>query len=86
MKIEFGKCNFNEFGNFKTVWIDINTEKGRGLICVDELNECPEDATFNRELSFVLDIPRLLKMAYEAGKDGEEIAIDNIEKRGRNKK
>jgi hypothetical protein len=35
----------------------------------------PEDATLNRDLSFVYDIENMLREAYEAGKDGEEFHI-----------
>lgn len=40
---------------------------------------CPEDATFNRDLSFVYSIPALMKMAYEAGKNGEEFSVESKE-------
>jgi hypothetical protein len=39
------------------------------------LNECPEDATLQRDLSFVFRIPNLMEQAYEAGKRGEELDI-----------
>ena len=35
----------------------------------------PEDNYLNRDLSFVYDIVDLIKEAYEAGKNGEELEI-----------
>ncbi len=40
-----------------------------------ELTECPEDATFGRDLSSALDLDNLIKLAYTAGKLGEEFEI-----------
>jgi hypothetical protein len=36
-------------------------------------SECPEDATLERDLSFVYDIADLLREAYEAGKAGRPL-------------
>ena len=41
------------------------------------LCECPEDATLERDLGFVYDIPELMKRAYEAGKRGEDFSVIN---------
>lgn len=39
----------------------------------------PEDASICRDLSFVYDISSLMKIAYDAGKRGEEFNVDRIE-------
>lgn len=45
----------------------------------DSLSETPEDATLDRDLSFVYDIPDLMEMAYTAGRNGEEFEIQHID-------
>lgn len=45
---------------------------------INELCECPEDATFGRELSDCNNIPDLLRRAYEAGKNGDYFEIEYI--------
>lgn len=52
---------------------------GKEEISVYPLNECPEDAFLERDLGFAYDIPELMRKAYEAGKDGEEFVIEEIE-------
>jgi hypothetical protein len=39
----------------------------------------PEDATVGRDLNFVWSISNLMKLAYEAGKAGEEFEIKEVE-------
>ena len=51
----------------------INTELGFNIGC---LSECPEDAYLERDLSFVYDIPDMIKAAYEAGKKGEPLDFE----------
>lgn len=39
----------------------------------------PEDSNLGRSFSDVYKIPDLMRMAYEAGKNGEELLIDSVE-------
>lgn len=39
----------------------------------------PEDSNLNRDFNDCYKIPELMKMAYEAGKAGEEFIVENIE-------
>ena len=39
----------------------------------------PEDANLSRDLSFVFGISNMLKIAYLAGKNGEEFILDDVE-------
>lgn len=39
----------------------------------------PEDMYLFRDLSDALDVPELMKMAYEAGKAGEDFEIEAVE-------
>lgn len=39
----------------------------------------PEDNSLGRDLNFVFSIPGWLKMAYEAGKNGEDFSIIDSE-------
>lgn len=52
---------------------------GKPVISVGPLWECPEDATLERDLNFVYQIPDLLKRAYEAGKSGEPFLVDYVQ-------
>jgi hypothetical protein len=45
---------------------------------VRDFSECPEDANTGRDLSFVYGIPKLLKKAYEAGKNGDSFDMEEI--------
>lgn len=42
---------------------------------ISDLSECPEDAHIGRDLVDGNDIISYIKMAYEAGKNGEELEI-----------
>jgi hypothetical protein len=56
-------------------------------ICVDgkivaslgNMAECPEDANLMRDFSFIYNLPKFLKAAYDAGKNGESFEIKEIE-------
>lgn len=48
---------------------------GRGGFWIGCLSECPEDAMLERDLNFVYSIENWIKQAYEAGKNGESLAI-----------
>lgn len=39
----------------------------------------PEDSNLSRNFSAIYHIPSLLKMAFEAGKNGETFEIENVE-------
>lgn len=50
-----------------------------GFDISDNLSECPEDVMLCRDLSFALDVVDLMKLAWEAGKRGEPLKIEDIE-------
>jgi len=43
--------------------------------------ECPEDFTFNRDVSDAYEIVGLMQMAYEAGKNGEPFEYEFVNER-----
>lgn len=57
--------------------LDIEID-GKGVFSMYELCECPEDATFARDLADCNCIPSLLQKAYNAGKAGEEFSIEYL--------
>lgn len=63
------------FNRQSSLVIKIDNKQVFGM---NELCECPEDATFGRELSDCNNIPELLKRAYEAGKSGDSFVIEYI--------
>ncbi|WNF07450.1 hypothetical protein [Brevibacillus borstelensis] len=56
--------------------IEVN---GKTEISAYPLYECPEDATLERDLNFVYDIPDLMRQAYEAGRNGEPFVITEVD-------
>jgi hypothetical protein len=47
--------------------------------CANPLYECPEDAILERDLISCYSILKAVKIAYEAGKRGEELIIEELE-------
>jgi hypothetical protein len=47
----------------------------KGMVTIQDLSECPEDAHIGRDLVDGHDIIRYIKMGYEAGKNGEDLDI-----------
>lgn len=43
------------------------------------LQECPEDASLERDLSYAYDAIKFFKLGYEAGKNGEEVIFEKCE-------
>ena len=63
------------------VWLDININD-KHVFCIGE--DEPEDMTFGRTLNDCLKITNLLKMAYDAGKNGEEFILEELEIKNEN--
>jgi hypothetical protein len=40
------------------------------------LQECPEDASLERDLSYAYDAVAFFKLGYESGKNGEEVTFE----------
>jgi hypothetical protein len=53
---------------------------GKEAYSIGNLGECPEDANLVRDLNFALDVPELLRKAWEAGKAGEpfELTVEEM--------
>ncbi|QDX93608.1 hypothetical protein EEL30_15660 [Brevibacillus laterosporus] len=56
--------------------IEVN---GKPAIWASPLYDCPEDATLERDLNFVYNIPDLMRQAYEAGKNGEPFEVVEVD-------
>ena len=67
----------SEYTNTISVAIKIETETKTQRMFFREGE--PEDMTFGRDLSDVFSITEMLKLAYEAGKRGEELNMEFIE-------
>jgi len=64
------------------VWEEMDiqiSDKKTQTISVYPLSECPEDAIIGRDLISCGEIANLMKIAYEAGKNGEELEIEELE-------
>ncbi len=48
---------------------------GKKVAYAFDMSEVPEDASVERDLGFIFDIPQLMEDAYSAGKRGEEFEI-----------
>lgn len=55
--------------------ITVKTEKDKKQLSFMEGE--PEDANLGRDFADIVDIDNLVKMAYEAGKNGESLEIDH---------
>jgi len=55
--------------------ITVKTEKDKKQLSFIEGE--PEDANMGRDFADIVDIDNLVKMAYEAGKNGESLKIDH---------
>lgn len=64
--------NKHDWRQFFEVWVD-------GKCVCDFYDGEPEDASISRDFNDVLKIPKLMQIAYEAGKNGEEFSVENIE-------
>ena len=63
----------NEYG--EGAFYEIETPEN--IISVGHME--PEDATLNRDLSFVYSISRIITEAYKAGKNGEDLIFKQEE-------
>lgn len=52
---------------------------GKQIVSIGCLSECPEDAMLERDLNFVYNIPKLMRQAYDAGKNGDAFDFTSIE-------
>lgn len=74
MKIEIKSWEDSDYLTHQHMYIDDDLMHG-----VHPLSECPEDAIVGRDLTSCGEIVELMRLAYEAGKNGEEFSIENIE-------
>lgn len=51
---------------------------GKQVASIFPLCECPEDATIERSLIGGKKIIRFMKMAFEAGRRGEDLTVDEV--------
>lgn len=73
MKLTTSRREPNEYGEGEAFEINLRTKEGeKGFVVSDNME--PEDVMLGRDLGFVFNIPAMLKMAYEAGKRGEDLA------------
>ncbi|MED3182038.1 hypothetical protein P4305_18710 [Bacillus thuringiensis] len=57
---------------WRGAYVEMIMPKGCGDINIGSLSECPEDATLERDLNFVYDIPDMMREAYKAGLRGDK--------------
>lgn len=60
-------------------FVEMIMPKGCESISIGSLSECPEDATLERDLSFVYSIPTMMREAYKAGLRGDKFVEEHIE-------
>lgn len=68
MKVEITEGFSNEYGFEMLTSFQLKTPTRR--IYAYDMNECPEDATLSRDLSFVFSIEDIIREAHEAGTKG----------------
>lgn len=57
-----------------SIWVD-----GSCIADAGNFSECPEDANLGRDLSFVYELPEVLRLAHEAGANGEPFEVEEVE-------
>lgn len=55
---------------------------GKEALYVGPLCECPEDAIIGRDLVSCTDVIAYMRRAFEAGKNGEDLIVENGEWEG----
>lgn len=76
MKITVAKSSYNEeIDNITWMEVKLETKDYTDNVSVSDMSEEPEDANFNRGLSDFQDIPDMLRAAYNAGRNGEELEV-----------
>ena len=78
MKVKVTEDYTEEYGFERQTSLSIEID-GKTVFGINELYECPEDATFGRDLSDCNRIPELLRKAYEAGKAGDNFEIEYVQ-------
>ena len=76
MRVIITESISNEYGIKETSAYSVKTPKH--LMGLYNMYECPEDATLNRDLGCIFCLPNIIKEAYEAGKNGEELVFENV--------
>lgn len=61
-----------DYSSFYEIQID-----GKTVLRASDCTDSPEDATLGRNLGFAYQITDLMKLAYEAGKRGEEFILES---------
>lgn len=59
----------------QSVEYELESKDNKLSLSFNDCNECPEDATFNRDLASALHIKQVVELAYNAGKNGESLDI-----------
>lgn len=77
MIVEVTEYYTKEFGFERQTSLDIDID-GKRAFSIYEFTDCPEDATFGRDLGYCNSIPELLRKAYKAGKAGEEFLVQYL--------
>ena len=68
-KVTVSEYKRDEYGFDMLISQTIITNKGKRFTLRD-LTECPEDASFSRDIPNASEVISLMKLAYQAGKDG----------------
>lgn len=79
MKIEVtnGPNNYEGYQSYQHIKVTSNSKETE--LWMYNLNDCPEDACFERDLVDSSDIVRFMEIAYEAGKNGEKLELEYID-------
>lgn len=75
MKINIIEGQDSDRAAWFKLWVD-----GKHKFSIGSLSECPEDATIERDLNFVYEIVPLIRAAYDAGRNGELLEIEQENK------
>lgn len=78
MEVKLTKTNREDDPNWEELYVFSETSQQGYAIATRECFEEPEDASFSRDQLSCGDVVKFMKLAYEAGKAGEVLEIEEI--------
>lgn len=61
--------------------VSVSVDGKSEYLSLSSCEECPEDATFDRELSGVFNVTSMLELVYEYAKKGYELKLEKLEEK-----
>lgn len=70
----------NEYGDNTKFVVELRNDSDLIVLRLDFCNGEPEDNSLGRNFNDVFYIEEAIRIAYEAGKNGEKLEVENVQK------